>query len=142
MMVSLISILSLTAQKVNTSAIFRHLTQLVHYLVPQSVHDAAKGQIISKGLFGILGFFQKTNERICFFGLTVLSFRNYLTFSITSTFQRQCKQSVLTVLLLAFGDGLDVCGESVLVNNVSNIRLSSLDKQNSFVMTTYCRCRL
>ena len=26
----------------------------------------AKGQIISKGLFGILGFFQKTNARIRF----------------------------------------------------------------------------
>ena len=26
----------------------------------------AKGQIISKGLFGILGFFQKTNEQIHF----------------------------------------------------------------------------
>ena len=25
-----------------------------------------KGQIISKGLFGILGFFQKTNEQIPF----------------------------------------------------------------------------
>ena len=25
-----------------------------------------KGQIISKGLFGILGFFQKTNEQIRF----------------------------------------------------------------------------
>ena len=104
MMVSLISILSLTAQKVNTSAIFRHLTQLVHYLVPQSVHDAAKGQIISKGLFGILGFFQKTNERIRFFSLTVLktnlfvrfseesedtkkSFRNYLTFRFCAKFK-------------------------------------------------------
>ena len=49
-------------------------------------------------IFGILGFFHKTNERICFFGLTVLktnlfvrffgrirgypkAFRNYLTFS-------------------------------------------------------------
>jgi hypothetical protein len=26
----------------------------------------SKGQIISKGLFGILGFFQKTNEQIRF----------------------------------------------------------------------------
>jgi hypothetical protein len=25
--------------------------------------DAPKGEIISKGLFGILGFFQKTNEQ-------------------------------------------------------------------------------
>ena len=57
---------------------------------------ASKGQIISKQR--ILGFFQKTNKRICFFWLTVLktnlfvrfleesedtknSFRNYLTFS-------------------------------------------------------------
>ena len=33
-----------------------------------------KGQIISKGLFGILGFFQKTNEEIiskCPFGVIV-----------------------------------------------------------------------
>ena len=29
--------------------------------------SAVKGQIISKGLFGILGFFQKTNERIRFY---------------------------------------------------------------------------
>ena len=29
-------------------------------------YDSAKGQIISKGLFGILGFFQKTNEPIRF----------------------------------------------------------------------------
>ena len=56
-----------------------------------------KGQIISKGLFGTLGFFQKTNKQIRFFCLTVQktnlfvrfleesegtkkSFRNYLTF--------------------------------------------------------------
>ena len=28
--------------------------------------DFVKGQIISKELFDILGFFQKTNEQICF----------------------------------------------------------------------------
>ena len=55
-----------------------------------------KGQIISKGLFGILEFSQKTNERIrhssknefvrSFFGRIrgyQKSFRNYLTFSHT-----------------------------------------------------------
>ena len=30
------------------------------------ISAALKGQIISKGLFGILGFFQKTNKQICF----------------------------------------------------------------------------
>ena len=54
----------------------------------------SKGQIISKGLFGILEFSQKTNERIChssknecvrlFFGRIrgyQKFFRNYLTFN-------------------------------------------------------------
>ena len=41
-----------------------------------------KGQMISKGLFGILEFFQKTNERIrSFIFWYQKSFRNYLTFS-------------------------------------------------------------
>ena len=55
----------------------------------------AKGQIITKGIFGVLKFSQKTNERIrrssknefvrSFFGRIrgyQKSFRNYLTFSL------------------------------------------------------------
>ena len=55
-----------------------------------------KGQIISKGLFGVLEFSQKTNKRIrrssknefvrLFFGRIrgyQMSFRNYLTFTVT-----------------------------------------------------------
>ena len=93
MMVSLISILSLTAQ--------------IPWLY--------------------ISNFQTSHATCTLFGTTVSD-----AASITSTFQRQFKQSVLPVLLLAFGDGL--------VDNVSNIRLSSLDKQNSFVMTwlKYC----
>ena len=53
-----------------------------------------KGQIILKGLFGILKFSKKTNKRICFFNWNELVhlflrefedikkfFRNYLTFN-------------------------------------------------------------
>ena len=53
-----------------------------------------RGQIISKGLFGVLEFFQKTNKQICrssknefvclFFGRIrgyQKSFQNYLTFN-------------------------------------------------------------
>ena len=32
----------------------------------EKVFEITKGQIISKGLFGILGFFLKTNEQIRF----------------------------------------------------------------------------
>ena len=39
-----------------------------------------KGQIISKGLFGILGFFQKKDKRIRFFGLTVLKTNLFVRF--------------------------------------------------------------
>ena len=42
--------------------------------------DVTKGQIISKRLFGILGFFQKTNERIRFFCLTVLKTNLFVCF--------------------------------------------------------------
>ena len=36
------------------------------YLFYCSLEVCIKGQIIPKGLFGILGFFQKTNEQIRF----------------------------------------------------------------------------
>ena len=58
------------------------------------LHYSLKGQIISKGLFGVLEFSQKMNKRIChrsknefvrsFFGRIrgyQKSFRNYLTFT-------------------------------------------------------------
>jgi hypothetical protein len=39
----------------------------VHFRYHDDDLVLAKGQIISKGLFGILEFFQKTNERILFY---------------------------------------------------------------------------
>ena len=71
---------------------------------------SVKGQIISKGLFGILGFFQKTNKQIRFqywqakkqnsfvrfFGRIQgyqKSFRNYLTFTLEFLLQNASKYS-------------------------------------------------
>ena len=42
------------------------LDSLMNTMNSLSLNTGTKGQIISKGLFGILGFFQKTNARIHF----------------------------------------------------------------------------
>ena len=72
-------------------------TMVLYDLMPTS-----KGQIISKGLFGVLELSQKTNERIrcsskneficLFFGRIrqyQKSFRNYLTFKLISKLIQQ-----------------------------------------------------
>ena len=51
---------------------------IMWFLIKRLLWAGAKGQMILKGLFGILGFFQKTNKRIRFFGLTV-PIQNWIT---------------------------------------------------------------
>ena len=49
------------------SAPEKKITQVQHYLIfrlRRPCWVASKGQIISKGFFGVLEFFQKTNEQI------------------------------------------------------------------------------
>ena len=74
----------LTAIFFETGAMFKlkstqHLSTHLHvkchcykeYFPKVLEYSILKGQIISKGL-DFLEFFQKTNEQICFFGLTVV----------------------------------------------------------------------
>ena len=99
----------LTGLETQQQPSLQYLTNVQSCLGRQIIHPAhtkvyfnefvAKGQIISKGLFGILEFSPKTNERIrrssknefvrSFFGRIrgyQKSFRNYLTFSFSGMF--------------------------------------------------------
>ena len=75
--------------------------------------NGLKGQIISKGLFGVLEFSQKTNERIrcsskneflhSFFGRIrgyQKSFRNYLTFNLEKKNREHFQRKILISLRL------------------------------------------
>ena len=79
------------------STIFKLYFITVKEFLPKCQLGEVKGQIISKGLLGVLEFSQKPNERIrsssknefvrSFFGRirgNQKSFRNYLTFSLIS----------------------------------------------------------